>query len=83
MLINYKNSCRIINEHDGTNEQIDAAKSIKVAVESYIEKCPLRIQYIIRYKYIDNMTWEDVGKKFNRSGESVRKEYQRFRKSSI
>jgi len=49
-------------------------------VEMYINRIPARMQRIIKYKLFECETWEDVATKLGRkaTGESVKKEYQRF-----
>ncbi|HBY72974.1 MAG TPA: RNA polymerase subunit sigma-70 [Lachnospiraceae bacterium] len=49
-------------------------------VEMYINRIPARMQRIIKYKLFECETWEDVAAKLGRkaTGESVKKEYQRF-----
>lgn len=49
-----------------------------------IEKAPVRIQRIIQYKYFDKLSWEEIADKIRHgaSGESIRKEFQRFLKKN-
>jgi hypothetical protein len=72
-------------------DQLEAAESdilqIVNAVEEYIQSIEdSRIRRIIRYKYIDDMTWPQVamhigGKRT--TDESVRKEFERFMQAKI
>ena len=59
------------------------AKQIKVQVEEWMLTIPVRMQRIIRYKFFDQNTWEQVTKRIGRnvSGESVRKEFEKFLKN--
>lgn len=56
------------------------AKKIKIKAEKVINKAPLRIQRIIRYKIMNGMSWNDVAEKMGgkSTGDSVRMEFQRW-----
>lgn len=58
------------------------AERIKIQAEGWMSTIPARMQRIIRYKFFDGDTWEQVAKKLGRkaSGESVRKEFEIFLK---
>ena len=58
------------------------AKLIKVKAERVINKAPVRMQRIIRFKVMQGMTWDEVAAKMggNCTGESARKEFQRWMK---
>lgn len=57
-----------------------AAYEKKLMVEEYINTCPERIQRIIKYRYIDMLSWNEVALKFGYScsPDSIRKEFERF-----
>ena len=55
------------------------AEKIKQQVEEWLLTVPIRMQRIIRYKIFEERTWERVATLLHaRSGESVRKEFERF-----
>lgn len=56
------------------------AEKIKTRVEEWMNKIPVRMQRIIRYKVFEGMTWQQVAKKMGRKATeiSLKKEYQRF-----
>ena len=55
------------------------AEKIKRQVEEWMLTIPIRMQRIIRYKIFEERTWERVATLLHaRSGESVRKEFERF-----
>ena len=56
------------------------AEKIKLQAEAVINKAPVRIQRIYRYRAVKKMKWEEVAEKIGGecTGESVRKEFQRF-----
>ena len=56
------------------------AEKIKRQVEEWMLTIPIRMQRIIRYKIFDELTWEQTAVKIGRkaTGESVKKEFQRF-----
>lgn len=56
------------------------ARKIKVKAEEIINRAPIRMQRIIRYKIFQHMDWDEVAVQMGGkcTGESVRKEFQRF-----
>lgn len=64
--------------------QQEKVKQIRQQAEKIIEQAPPRIQRIIRYKYFDKLSWEEIADKIRHgaSGESIRKEFQRFLKNN-
>lgn len=56
------------------------AESLKLQVERWMNGIPVRMQRIIRYRYFENLTWEDVADRMGRkaTGNSVRMELERF-----
>ena len=61
-------------------ERKQKAEELKLEVERWLNTIPNRMQRIIRYKIFEGMTWEQVAVRIGRkaTGDSVRKEYQRF-----
>jgi DNA-directed RNA polymerase specialized sigma24 family protein len=58
------------------------AERIKLKVEEWINTIPLRMQRIVRYRYMEGLSWEDIADRMGRgaTGDSVRKELERFLK---
>ena len=56
------------------------AEKIKLNVEEWMLTIPARMQRIIRWKFFEGLTWDEVAVKMGRNatGESVKKEFQRF-----
>ena len=56
------------------------AERIKQNVEEWMLTIPARMQRIIRWKFFEELTWEEVAVKMGRkaTGDSVRLEFQRF-----
>lgn len=56
------------------------AEKIKLQVEGLINQAPVRIQRIIRKKFFEGKSWEEVAKQMGRkaTADSVRKELKRF-----
>ena len=61
-------------------ERIRNAEKIKRQVEAWLNTVSPRMQRIIRYRVFEDMTWEQVAMRMGRraTGESVKKEFQRF-----
>lgn len=61
-------------------ERARIAGETKRKVEMYMNRIPSRMQRIIKYKIFEGLTWEEVAIKLGRqaTGESVKKEFQRF-----
>ena len=62
-------------------ERLQNAKRIKCDVEAWINTIPARMQRIIRYKFFEELTWEQVARRLGRkaTGEGVRKEFENFK----
>lgn len=56
------------------------AYELKLQVDKFMNLVPVRIQRIIKYKYFEELSWEQVANKLGRkaTAESVRKELERF-----
>ena len=56
------------------------AEQIRARAQQEINRAPARIQRIIRFRYIKNMSWEKVADRMGRgsTGDSVRMELDRF-----
>lgn len=82
MAYTYNNDKRLREEIKLLEEQKAKAEEIKLQVERWMLGIPLRMQRIIRYKYFEGKSWEKVARLMGRktTGESIKKEYQRFMK---
>lgn len=63
-------------------QQKEKAEELKRQVEQWMLTVPIRMQRIIRLKYFDNLSWDEVAAKLGRkaSADSVRKELENFMK---
>jgi DNA-directed RNA polymerase specialized sigma24 family protein len=61
-------------------ERKQNAEITKVLVQDFINAAPARIQRIIRMKFFEGLSWEQVADRIGRkaSGDSVRKEFTRY-----
>ena len=61
-------------------EQRKVASDLKLGVEEWMQEIPFRMQRIIRYKFFNRLSWEEVAILMGRkcTAGSVRMEYQRF-----
>lgn len=80
----YSDDLRLRREEKLLEERKDNAEKIKTEVEAWVNTIPVRMQRIIRYKFFEGLSWEQsagkIGKKA--TGESIKKEYQRFMKEN-
>lgn len=76
----YEEDSRLRREEKVLEEQKKAAERIKLEVEMWMLTIPLRMQRIIRYRIFEKNSWEKVAERLGRNatGESIKKEYQRF-----
>lgn len=66
-------------------ELLDAQKkeaaALKHQVEVWLNEIPFRMRRIVRYKYFERLSWEEIADRMKaRSGESLRKELEKFLK---
>ena len=56
------------------------AEELKLQVEEWMAKIPFRMQRIIRYRFFNNLSWEEVAllMRCKSGGESIRIEFYRF-----
>lgn len=61
-------------------EQKCKAKKLKFEIEKWMNTIPARMQRIVRMKYFEGKTWEEVAVHMGRNAtaDSVRKEFSRF-----
>ena len=53
-------------------------EAMKLEVETWLNTIPKRMQRIIRYKFFDRMSWEEVAVRMKCSVGSIKMEFQRF-----
>lgn len=77
-----ENTLNIDEEERLLEERKLNAKRIKVKAERVINKAPVRMQRIIRFKVMQGLTWDEVAAKMkgNCTGDSARMEFQRWMK---
>lgn len=80
---NVKDGSRLRYEEGLLEQRKESAEKIKLQVEEWMLTIPARMQRIVRYRFFEENTWEQVAEKIGRraSGESVRKEFENFFKS--
>ncbi len=72
---------KIDSEYAILEERKKKAEEIKQQVQVIINSATPRMQRIIRYKYMENLTWKQISLKLhNTTEEGVRKEFERFLK---
>ncbi len=61
-------------------ERKQRAAKLKSDIEKWMNTIPSRMQRVIRMKYFEKKTWEQVADKMDKdsTGESIRKEFERF-----
>lgn len=66
------------------NRQHQRVKELREQVDDYMMHIPARIQQVIRYKYFEGYTWDQIAAKIGGgvTAEGVRKELQRFLKKN-
>lgn len=76
----YADSKAIEAEQKLLEERKKAAELIKIKVNEYINQMPPRMQRIIRMRYFENLTWDQVANQLGRkaTGDSVRKEFNNY-----
>ena len=77
-----ENTVNIDEEERLLEERKLNAKRIKVKAERVINKAPVRMQRIIRFRVMQGLTWDEVAAKMKRkcTGDSARMEFQRWMK---
>ncbi len=76
----YSDDSKLRYEEKILQERKANAEKIKLQAEAIINKAPVRIQRIYRYRIVKGMAWEEVAEKMGGecTGESIRKKFQRF-----
>ena len=75
-----KDDSRLHHEEKLLEQRKAKAESVRRQVDEWLLTVPIRMQRVIRYRYLEGMTWEQVAAKMGRraTGDSVRKELERF-----
>lgn len=75
-----KDDSRLRYEERLLEQRKAKAVSVRRQVDEWLLTVPIRMQRIIRYKYLVGMTWEQVAVRMGRraTADSVRKELERF-----
>ena len=71
---------RLARERQILENQKAQAEDLKLQVEEWMQEIPFRMQRIIRYKFFNRLSWEEVATliKSKAGGEAVRLEFYRF-----
>lgn len=77
-----KDDSRLRYEEKLLEQQKANAEQVKLQVEEWMLTIPSRMQRIIRYRYLEGMSWGQVAVKMGRraTADSVRMELERFLK---
>lgn len=80
----FKEADKIREQERILEERYQAAVSIKEAAEKFINNAPPRIQRIIRYRYMQGLSWDETAIRMGgrTAVDSIRKEFYRFLKKS-
>ena len=78
-----RNEGQLMIEKQLLDERRKAADTIRLQAEEIINRAPIRMQRIIRYKCVERLSWRETAKRMggNCTEESIRKEFERFLKS--
>lgn len=78
----YSDDTKLRIEEKLLEERKANAEKTKADIEKWMNTIPARMQRIIRYKFFEGLSWEQVARKIGRksTGESVKKEFQRYMK---
>ena len=75
-----QDSAALAKERQILDEQRRIAIDLKLGVEEWMKEIPFRMQRIIKYKFFNRLSWEEVATlmKCKGGGDAMRKEYDRF-----
>lgn len=81
-LMTYQDDTQLRMEEKLLEERKAAAEKIKLQVQQYINSLSKRMQRIVRFKYFEGLSWEEVAKRMGRNAtaDSVRMEFERILK---
>ena len=80
----YQDDFQLRMEEQLLVERKAEAEKIKLNVQQFINTLPKRMQRIVRFRYIEDLSWGEVAKRMGRKAteESIRKEFDRFLKEN-
>ena len=80
MVFTYRDDSRLRREESLLDQRKVRAEEIKTHVEQWMLTVPARMQRIIRFKYFQGMSWEEVAAQMGRkaTADSVKMEFRRF-----
>lgn len=72
----------LVREKQILEEQRKAASDLKLGVEEWMKEIPFRMQRIVRYRFFNGLTWEEVAVLMGRkcTADGVRMEFNNFMK---
>ena len=75
-----KDDSQLRYEERALEQRKARAEEVRRQVDEWLLTIPIRMQRIIRYRYLEGMTWEQVAVRMGRraTADSVRKELERF-----
>ena len=78
----YQDESKLRNERVLLEQRKVEAEKIKLQVQQYMNTLPKRMQRIIRFRYFEDYSWEEIAKQMGRTAtaDSVRMEFERFLK---
>lgn len=81
----YRDDRQLRMEEKLLEERKANAQAIKEQAEMFMNTLTPRMQRIVRYKIFEKLSWEDTAKRMGRNatGESIKKEFQRYFKSLL
>lgn len=76
----YNDDLRLRDEEKILEERKVNAERIKIQAEAVINSAPVRMQRIIKMKYFEGLSWQQVADRLGRKAttDSVRMEFERF-----
>ena len=80
----YTEDSQLRTEEKLLGERKAKAEALKIQVEQWMLKIPMRMQRIIRFKFFQGLSWEDVAVRIGRkaTADSVRKEFENYMKAT-
>ena len=79
-----KDDSQLRYEERALEQRKARAEEVRRQVDEWLLTIPIRMQRIIRYRYLEGMTWEQVAARMGRRAteNSVKKEFERYMKNS-
>lgn len=78
----YREDFQLRMEEQLLEKRKQDCEAMKLEVEAWLNTVPKRMQRIIRYRFFDRMSWDEVAKRIGRktTGDSIRMEFNNFMK---